>query len=106
MTVTTALLTFAAGAQQFPAVAGGLVRRIYAQPLRGNANSCSVGISTVTSDGTGVGVIQELATSPAATIPMDAFLVEDGSGNNRLDPTAFYAQGTAGQKLKVSYIQG
>jgi len=107
MTVTQAILTFATLAQQFPAAPGnGLVRRIYAQPLRSNTHACSVGISTVTADGTGTGVIQELAQPPAATLPLDAFLIEDGSGNNRLDPTAFFSQGTAGEKLKVSYLQG
>jgi hypothetical protein len=106
MTVTTALLTFAAGAQQFPAAPGiGLCRRVFAQPLRSNTHVCSVGISTVTCDGSGTGVVQELAQPPAATLPLDSFLMEDQGGSNTLDPTVFFAQGTAGEQLKVSYTQ-
>ncbi len=107
MVVTTAILTFAAGAQQFPAAPGiGLVRRIYAQPLRSNTHPCSVGISTVTNDGSGTGVVQELATPPAATVPLDSFTMEDQDGSNRLDPRMLWAQGTLAEGLKISYVQG
>ncbi len=107
MTVTTAILTFAVGAQQFPAAPGtGLVRWIYAQPLRSNTHPSYVGISTVTNDASGTGVIKELATPPAATVGVEAFTLEDMGGDNRLDPIAFYGHGTAGEKLKVTYIQG
>ena len=108
MIVTNAILTFAAGAQQFPAAAGatGLVRYIYAEPLRSNTHPCSIGLATVTNDGSGVGVIAELATPPAATVPIETFQLEDMGGDNRLDPTQFWAQGFAGEKLKVTTIQG
>jgi len=106
MTVQIAILTFAAGAQQFPAPSSGpgLVNKIYAQPLRSNTHPCAVGVSTVVADGTGTGVIKELATPPAATIPLDEFSLEDQGGDNRLEPVQFYAQGTAGEKLKVTYV--
>jgi hypothetical protein len=107
MTVTTAILTFAAGAQQFPAAPGiGLARFIYAQPLRSNTHPCYVGISTVTNDASGTGVIKELATPPAATVAVESFTLEDMAGDNRLDPTQFYAHGTSGEKIKVTLIAG
>src|SRR5581483_3066126 len=94
MTLTTQILSFAASAQQFPAAPGiGLCCRVFAQPLRRNTHACSIGGATVTSDGTGVGVMQELAVPPASTIPLDQFNQEDRDGNNRIDPTVFYAQG-------------
>lgn len=106
MTIKTQILTFAAGAQQFPAAPGiGLCCRVFAQPLRSNTHACSIGDSTVTSDGSGTGVMQELAVPPAATLPLDSFNEEDQDGNNRIDPTVFYSQGTAGEKLKVTYVQ-
>jgi hypothetical protein len=106
MTVTQTVLTFAASAQQFPAAPGvGLVCRIYAEPLRTNAAPCWVGIATVTNDGSGTGVVKQIATPPAATLPVDFFEREDMGGDNRIDPTSFWAHGTTGQKLLVSYSQ-
>ena len=106
MIVTTRILTFAAGAQQFPAPSVlGLVSKIVATPLRANANPCWIGTSDVTNDASGVGVVQALATPPAATIPTDMFVHEDMSGRNSIDPTLLYAHGTSGQKLIVAYFQ-
>ena len=106
MTVTTRILTFAAGAQQFPAPAvGAQVARVYAEPLRTNTHASFVGISTVTNDGSGTGVIKELAQPPAATVPLDSFDHYDMDGANTVDPTQFYGHGTTGEKLVVTYFQ-
>ena len=64
-----------------------------------------VGTSTVTNDASGTGVIQELATPPAATIATDRFEVEDQDGSNTIDPTQYYGHGTSGEKLIVVYMQ-
>lgn len=106
MTVTQRILTFAAGAQQFPAPTGfSQVARVYAVPLRSNTHVSYVGISTVTNDASGTGVIKELAQPPAATVATDSFDHQDQSGLNSIDPTQFYGHGTSGEKMLVTYYQ-
>ena len=106
MTIQTALLTLGASAVQFPAATSGtgLVRYIRAEPLRSNTHVSYVGPSTVTADGSGTGVIKEIAQPPAATVANDAFVLEDMGGDNRLDPLQLYGHGTAAEKLKITYI--
>lgn len=104
MTVSTRILTFAAGAQQFPAPPTGVqVTAVFAEPLRSNTHVSYVGLSTVTNDASGTGVISELAQPPAATLPVDRFEIADQDGYNTIDPTVFYGHGTTGEKLKVTY---
>ncbi len=106
MTVTTRIVTLAAAAVQFPAAAfGGLVSRVYVVPLRANTHISYVGISTVTNDASGVGVVRELAQPPAATVSTDSFDVADNGGLNTIDPTQYWGHGTTGEKLLVSYYQ-
>lgn len=106
MTVTTQLVTFAASAQKFPAApSNGLVNRIVAEPLRSNTHASFVGISTVTNDGSGTGVVKEIAQPPAATVPLDYFEHYDMDGRNTISPEQFYGHGTTGEKLKVTYFQ-
>jgi hypothetical protein len=106
MTVSQRILTFAAGAQQFPAPPTGVtVASIFAFPLRSNTHVSYVGISTVTNDASGTGVIKEIAQPPAATVGTDSFVKEDMEGANTIDPTQFYAHGTTGEKLLVTYFQ-
>lgn len=110
MTVTTTLVTMTGSAQLLSTVAvppnlagGGGVAKILIEPLRTNGAVMSIGDSTVTIDGTGVGVITELSI-PSATL-MDRYLLEDQSGENTLSPSQFYIRGTNNQKCKVSYFQ-
>lgn len=106
MTITTRLITFAAGAQQFPAPAIlGLVCRILVEPLRSNTHISYLGISTVTNDASGTGVIKELAQPPAATVGCDSFSEEDQDGANTIDPTQYWGHGTSGEKFRVTYFQ-
>ena len=108
MTITTQLLVFTTGAVQFTVPSSGVqgrCRKIIAEPLRSNTHPCYVGTSAVTNDASGTGVIQELATPPAATIPCDRFVDEDQNGTNRIDPATYYGHGTSGEKLKVTIIQ-
>ncbi len=60
----------------------------------------------MTNDGSGVGVIKELATPPAATVPLDRYDFVDWNGSNAIDPTQYYIHGTTGEKLKATYYQG
>lgn len=106
MTVTTRMITFAAGAVVFPAAANGAgVSRVLAEPLRSNTHVSYVGTSAVTNDASGSGVISELAQPPAATLPVDRFDHADQDGLNTIDPTQFYGHGTTGEKLKLTYFQ-
>ena len=56
-------------------------------------------------DASGVGVIKELAQPPAATVGMDSYDNTVMSGENLIDPTQFWAHGTASEKLLVTYYQ-
>lgn len=107
MTVTQRVITFAASAQQFPAAAGtsGLITRLLVVPLRSNTHVSYVGISTVTNDASGVGVIKEIAQPPAATVATDSFDHSDQDGCNSIDPTQFHGHGTTGEKALVTYFQ-
>jgi hypothetical protein len=108
MTITTQIITFTSSAVQFVGPTQGVQgrsRKVLAEPLRSNTHPCYVGTSAVTNDASGTGVIQELATPPAATIPCDRFVDEDQNGENRIEPGQYYAHGTSGEKLKVAIIQ-
>src|SRR2546421_839405 len=106
MTITTRLITLAASAQQLPALSPvSLVQRILIEPLRTNTHAAYVGLSNVTNDGTGTGVIRELAQPPAATVILDSFEMADWYGVNTIDPTTIWVHGTTGEKLKASYYQ-
>jgi hypothetical protein len=105
MTISQRIITLAASAVAFPAASNGQVSKVHVVPLRSNTHVSYVGISTVTNDGSGTGVIKELAQPPAATVPTDVFLVEDQDGSNNLDPTQLYGHGTTGEKLLVTYFQ-
>lgn len=107
MAVTVTVITFGATAVQLSAPAGvpATVRRILIEPVRANTHACWVGTAAVTNDGSGTGVIQELAQPPAATIPLDRFDYIDHTGSNRLDPTDFWVHGTSGEKATVAYFK-
>lgn len=114
MIVSQQIITFSSedGAQQFAAAANSQqVTRVLVRPLRSNTHVAYVGLSTVSNDGSGAGVIQELAAPPASTdpaaitVPTDAFDHADQSGDNTIDPTQFWADGTDGEKLLVTYFQ-
>ena len=106
MTITQQIITFAAAAQQFPAISGfGLCAKITAEPLRTNTHECYVGTAAVSNDASGVGVITQLAQPGAATVIMDRFSVEHQGSLNVLDPGQFYGHGTSGEKLLVTYYQ-
>ncbi len=106
MTFQTQLVTIGASATALPAPAEfGLVRRIYIEPLRANTHPAYIGTSAVTNDGSGTGVIKELATPPASTVGKDSFTFEDPSARNTMDPTKIYVHGTNGEKLQVTYTQ-
>ena len=105
MGMQQSILTFGAAPVQFPVPSGfAQVHSIIAEPLRSNAAVCSVGGPTVTANGSGVGVMQELAAGPGATVPLDRFLYQPSSESNRIDPTVFYAQGATGQGIKITYL--
>ena len=109
MTITTTLITLDGAPDQLAApanAAGGAgVARIDIEPLRTNAHIVSVGTSTVTADGSGTGVIRELAQPGAATVILDRYTLEDQMSQNRIDPTQLYVRGTNGEKVKVTYYQ-
>jgi len=104
MTITTHLITFGASAVQFPTDAPGL-SRVFCEPLRSNAHVSYVGVAAVTNNGSGIGVIQELAAPPAATVPCDNYNLENEASDDTIDPDQLWAHGTAGEKLKVTYYQ-
>jgi hypothetical protein len=109
MVIESYLLTFASAAQQFPTPAtlgpAGLVRRVYVEALRSNSHVSFLGTSAVTNDGSGTGVIKEIA-APGATTAMDYYVDDDHQGLNRIDPTKYWGHGTTGEKMKVSYFIG
>jgi hypothetical protein len=106
MTITTYLLTFGATAVDFalPTPPLGLCR-VFCEPLRSNTHVCYVGTSNVTNDGSGTGVIQELAAPPAATVPCDNFDLENDASEDTVIAPSLWAHGFTGEKLKVSYYQ-
>lgn len=107
MTASTRVITLAAGAQQLPAPSGfALVARVFVEPLRSNAHASFFGISTVTADGSGTGVIAELAQpGAAATALLNNYEISDYANANTIDPTQFWVHGTTGEKIKASYYQ-
>lgn len=105
MTITTHLVVFASSAVQFPAASPGLCR-VFVEPLRSNTHVGYVGISTVTNDGSGTGVIRELAAGSAtATVIIDSFDIENNESDDTIDPSQLWCHGTTGEKLKVTYFQ-
>lgn len=105
MTITTHIVTLSSSAVQFPAAAPG-VCRVFVEPLRSNTHVSYIGISTVTADASGVGVIKELAAGTAtATVIVDNFDLQNDVSEDTIDPTQLYGHGTSGEKLKVSYYQ-
>jgi hypothetical protein len=106
MGMTTAIITFGSLAVQFPAPGDlPLVHTVLAEPLRTNAHVSYVGGSNVTNDGSGTGVSRELAQPGAATVPVDQFSYQPSTDGNRVDPTIFYAHGTTGEKLLLTYLK-
>ena len=106
MGLQTVLLTFGSTPVQFPAPTdSATVHAVLVEPLRSNAAVSYVGGPNVTNDGSGTGVIRELAAPGAITVPLDQFAYQPSSDSNRVDPTTFYAHGTAGEKLKVTYFK-
>lgn len=81
----------------------GQVRRIRLEPLRTNSAGFNVGTSAVTVNGTGTGVIQQVAQPPAATIAADAFEDRATGGHNTVDAAAYYVRGTALDSVLASY---
>jgi len=106
MGMVTQILTFGASAVQFP-VPNDIptVHTVSAEPLRTNTHPCWIGTSAVTNDGSGTGVMTQLATPPAATVPVDRWSYQPSTDGNRVDPTGFWAHGTSGEKLIVSYLK-
>jgi hypothetical protein len=104
MTITTHLVTLGSSAVEFPAASPG-VCRVLVEPLRSNTHVSYVGISTVTNDASGTGVIKELAQPPAATLPCDTFDLQNDVSEDTIDPSQLYGHGTSGEKLKVTYFQ-
>jgi hypothetical protein len=104
-----AVITFGASAIQITDPVNGVTtwpqsdafaRQIFIEPLRTNAAIMSVGLSTVTSDGSGTGVISELSI-PSATL-MDRFSVSSTGSHHNIDPREFWVKGTSTQKCKVT----
>ena len=107
--VYTALITFGASAVQLTDPTNGITtlpknaicRRVMVEPLRANTHPSYVGTSAVTNDASGTGVIQELATPPAATVALDRF--EDvARGDHNIDPGIYYVHGTTSEKCKAT----
>lgn len=102
MAMVTEVVTFAAGAKQlFAGVTSA--RKVRVEPLRANTHVCYLGDSTVTNNGSGTGVIQELGQPPAATLPVDAFEDRAEGGHNTVDASAYWAHGTTGEHLLATY---
>lgn len=105
MTITTSVVTITASAVQFPApTAGALITQMFVEPLRSNTHKAYIGLSNVTNDGSGTGVIKELAQPPAATVPCDVWWLQEMGGFNLIDPTKFYVHGTNTESVKVTYL--
>jgi hypothetical protein len=106
MAYYTQLLTFGANAVQFTALTGlpaGLCARIWAEPLASNTHRAYAGLANVTNDGSGTGVIREIAAGSAtATVALDLFADVDDNGQNRIDMSELYFHGFAGEKIKVT----
>jgi len=106
MGMTTRILTFGASAVQFPAPNDiPTVHTVLVEPLRSNTHACYIGTSQVTNDASGAGVMTQLAQPPAATLPVDRFSYQPSTDGNRVDPTDFWAHGTSGEKVLVSYLK-
>lgn len=107
MLIEQTLLTLNGNAQQLAASTngpGGTCCKLLVEQLRTNTHIASVGTSSVTSDGSGTGVIQELAQPGAATVILDRYELEDQENSNSIDPTQFYVKGTNNEKLKITYF--
>jgi hypothetical protein len=102
MQVYTQLLTFGASAVQLTGT-NPLACKIYAEPLLSNTHTSYVGTSTVTNDGSGTGVIQELPKGGQVSQQMPNHFCFGCGGLNKIDTTQFYFHGTAGEKMKVTY---
>jgi hypothetical protein len=64
------------------------------EPLRGNAAAAYVGLSNVTSNGTGIS-IQELM-APASGKPLDRFIMQASGGQRDFDPGELYVNAASG----------
>ena len=107
MTVTQFVITFGASAVQFtapPSAGGAGVAKVHAEPLRSNTHASYVGLSNVTNDGSGTGVLKQLAV-PQANVALETFDIEHNESKNVLEAVRYYAHGTSGEKLVVSYHQ-
>lgn len=109
MAYYTAVITFGATAIQITDSSAGVTswpggqmfaREILIEPLRTNAAIMSVGNSSVTIDGSGTGVISELAVP--STTPLDRFEISARGSDHNIDPREFYVRGTSTQKCKVT----
>jgi hypothetical protein len=109
--VYTAVITFGASAIQLTdntnGVAawpeGSMCRRILIEPVRANMHAAYVGLSDVTNDGSGAGVIQELAVpSSTASTALDRFIDAASGSHHNIDPSMFWVHGYAGEKVKAS----
>jgi hypothetical protein len=107
--VYTGVITFGSNAIQITDSANGGVtvptrtffRRILIEPLRTNTHAAYVGLSNVTNDGSGTGVIQELA-APATGVALDRFLDMAAGSAHNIPPDIYYVHGFSGEKAKVS----
>lgn len=109
MAYYTAVITFGATAIKITDPSSGVtswpggqmfVREIIIEPLRTNAAIMSVGNANVTIDGSGTGVIRELAVP--STIQLDFFNIRARGDSHNIDPNEYYVRGTATQKCKVT----
>ena len=106
MTLITTILTFGATAVQCPAPSPSpMAHIVLLEPLRTNTHVCYVGGPNVTNDGSGTGVIRELAAPGAISVPLDQFSFQPSTSGNPVDPTIFYAHGFLGEKAKLTYVQ-
>lgn len=82
------------------------VSLLYVESLASNTHNAYVGTQAVTNDGSGTGVISQLAI-PAATESTNGVRLpfyELYLPNNGVDVTQFYFHGNLGEKVKVSFF--
>lgn len=80
-----------------------IYRRLFIQPWRGNKNTCYVGLSNVANDGSGTGVIKDLADPGIAnTVILDSFDYVVSGNFSGEDPSMLYVHGASGDKVIVS----
>lgn len=77
-------------------------RRLFIQQARSNKAACYVGLSNVTNDGSGIGVIKDLADAAGGSATAAVAILDTFQDDGNVEPSLIYVHGTSGDKVIVS----